>query len=443
MFRKVVKMLIPKSLFQVIEPTGHLLEAVMWQMVLGWPARGLKVIGVTGTNGKTTTSFMIHTMLHEAGYKVGLMTTVGYGVGADIKPQMTHMTTSGTHVLLQRIKAMREEGIEWLVLETTSHALAQNRVWGIPYSVAVMTNITHEHLGYHGTFERYREAKVKLFRLAGANERGLRAGVVNGDDPSAAFFAAALPRVVRYSVKAAQSDLKATNVRATAHGSEFDVKYDGESLHLKTELPGGFNVANSLAAAGVGLILGLSGEQVAKGIAALKAVEGRMERIDEGQDFAAIVDYAHSPDSFEKLFSELKPVLKGRMIVVFGSQGTTGDRGKRAIQGRLAGKYADAVVITEEDDREEDGQAIMEEIAKGAEQAGKVRERNLFLVHDRPEAMQFAVSTARPGDTVLFLGKGHEKTIERNDGEFPWNEMDEVRKAIRAAGRAAKKAAKA
>jgi UDP-N-acetylmuramoyl-L-alanyl-D-glutamate--2,6-diaminopimelate ligase len=431
-FRKLVKALIPSGVFRVIEPTGHLLEAVMWQVVLGWPARGLKVVGVTGTNGKTTTSFMIHTMLVKAGYKVGLMTTIAYGVGADIKPQMTHMTTAGTRVLLKRIKEMRAAGIEWLVLETTSHALAQNRVWGIPYSVAVMTNVTHEHLAYHGTFERYREAKVKLFRMTAANEAGLRTGIVNGDDPSAAFFAAAVPKVVRYSVKQVQSDLKAGNVHSTPEGSEFDVKYNGEDLHLKTGLPGGFNVSNALAAASVGMVLGLEGDQVRRGIAALKGVEGRMERIDEGQDFVAIVDYAHSPDSFEKLLSEMKPMVKGRMIVVFGSQGRTGDVAKRAVQGRIAGKYAHLVVVTEEDDRGENGLAIMDEIARGAQEAGKVRDRNLFLIHDRPEAMRFAVGKAKAGDTLLFLGKGHEKTIERNaEGEEPWDEMGEVSKAIK------------
>src|ERR1700683_776137 len=177
MFRKLVKALIPQDLFRTIEPTGHLLEAMMWQVRFGFPARKLKVIGVTGTNGKTTTSFMIYTMLRQAGYKVGLMSTVAYGAGDHLHEQMTHMTTSGTKVLLERISQMRREsGIEWLVLETTSHALAQNRVWGIPYSVAVMTNLTHEHLEYHRTFERYRDAKVKLFRLAAANRRGLRTG---------------------------------------------------------------------------------------------------------------------------------------------------------------------------------------------------------------------------------------------------------------------------
>jgi UDP-N-acetylmuramoyl-L-alanyl-D-glutamate--2,6-diaminopimelate ligase len=420
-------------LFQVIEPTGHLLEAVLWQVVEGFPARGLKVIGVTGTNGKTTTSFMIHRMLHEAGYKVGMMTTVGYGVNGMVEPQMTHMTTMPTRPMLRRIKGMKAEGIEWLVLETTSHALAQNRVWGVPYSVGVFTNLTHEHLAYHGTFERYREAKVKLFRMVSANGHGLRAGVVNADDPSAPYFAAAVPNVVRYGLKQAQSELKAHKVKIGATGSEYEVKYDGVPLKVRVPLAGGFNVYNSLAAAGVGLVLGLKGEEVARGIAKVTAVEGRMERIEEGQDFVAMVDYAHSPDSFEKLFSELRPLVKGRIIAVFGSQGRTGDVGKRAIQGKIAGKYADLVVLTEEDDRGEDGMSILERIAEGAESSGKVRDKDLKLILDRPAAIQYAVDAARTGDMVVFLGKGHEKTIERRaDGEEPWDEAGEVSKALRA-----------
>jgi len=433
MFRKVVKAVIPHNLFIAIEPTGHLLEAVMWQVVEGFPARGLKVIGVTGTNGKTTTSFMIHQMLHQAGYKVGLMTTVGYGVGAKIEPQMTHMTTMATRPMLKRIKAMRAEGIEWLVLETTSHALAQNRVWGVPYSVGVFTNLTHEHLAYHGTFERYREAKVKLFRMVAANEKGLRAGIVNADDPSAPYFAAAVPNVVRYGLKQAQSELKARNVKIGATGSEYEVKYEGEPLKVKVPIAGGFNVYNSLAVAGVGLVLGLKGEQVVRAIGKVTAVEGRMERINEGQDFVAMVDYAHSPDSFEKLFSELRPLVKGQIIAVFGSQGRTGDVGKRAIQGKIAGKYSDLVVLTEEDDRGEDGMAILERIAEGAVESGKKRDKDLKLILDRPTAIKYAVDQARKGDMVVFLGKGHEKTIERRaEGDAPWDEAGEVRAALKA-----------
>jgi UDP-N-acetylmuramoyl-L-alanyl-D-glutamate--2,6-diaminopimelate ligase len=430
MFRKLVKKVIPVALFRAIEPTGHLLESVMWQVLLGFPARDLKIVGVTGTNGKTTTCYMIHEMLHTAGYKVGLMTTVGYGAGMDIHPQMTHMTTMPTHAMLKRIKQLREKGIDWLILETTSHALAQNRVWGIPYSVAVMTNVTHEHLAYHRTFTRYRDAKVKLFKLAAANVKGRRLGIVNADDPSAAYFAKAVPAVILYGVTS-PADVRAVKVHSTALTNTYDLEYAGRKLHMKTELPGSFNISNSLAAASVGLALGLTSDQIENGIAALRTVEGRMTRVDKGQDFTVIVDYAHSPDSFEKLFIDMKPLVKGRLIVVFGSQGGTGDVTKRPIQGKLAGQYADLVVITEEDDRGEDGQAILEEIARGTEDAGKVRDSNYWLIHDRTEAIEFALRKARHGDAVLLLGKGHEKTIERKvEGEEPWDEVMTAEEAL-------------
>ncbi|MDB5179219.1 MAG: UDP-N-acetylmuramyl-tripeptide synthetase [Patescibacteria group bacterium] len=431
MFRKVVKSLIPKDLFKAVEPTGHLLESILWQVVMGFPARGLNVIGVTGTDGKTTTSTMIYTMLNDAGVKAGLMTTIGYGVPGNWHENYVHMTTMPTRAMLQRIKELRAEGIEWLVLETTSHALAQNRVWGIPYSVVAMTNLTHEHLDYHGTFERYREAKVKLFRMAAENANGLRVGIVNADDPSAPYFAAALPKVMRYGVRQAQADLKASNIRSSAAGNEYDLLHERQKLQVKVNLPGSFNVYNSMAAAGVGLAVGLTSEQVVRGIAALKSVEGRMNALKEGQDFGVIVDFAHTPDSFEKILSSMRELTKGRLIVLFGSAGRR-DEAKRGKQGTSAGKWADVVVVTEEDDRDVDGVKIMDQIAGGAERAGKVRDKDLFLVHDRTKAVAFAIGQARTGDTVLLLGKGHEKTIERADGEHPWDEAGTARKAIAA-----------
>lgn len=426
--RKIVKKIIPTELFEQVAPLGHLGEAVAYNVKSGFPAHGLKVIGVTGTNGKTTTSFMIYKMLHEAGYKVGLMTTVAYGAGGDIKPQIHHMTNVPVPELMQRLQWMQKQGIEWLVLETTSHALAQHRTWGIPYSIAVLTNVTHEHLDYHKTFERYRDAKKQLFVLANKNKHGIRTGIINAEDPSAELFAGAIANPVTYGV--GQGNIEATNIKLTSDGSTFDAMVDGKPLHITCHLPGSFNVYNALAAVGVGRAVGLTTEQIEKGIAALDGVEGRMTRIDEGQDFSVIVDFAHTPDSFEKLFKDLKPVVKGKLIVMFGSAGRR-DEAKRAIQGRLAGEYADEVVITEEDDRDIDGVEIMNQIAEGAEKAGKVREKNLFLVHDRTEAIAFAIGRAKKGDTVLLLGKGHEKTIERADGEHDWDEIGSARTALR------------
>jgi UDP-N-acetylmuramoyl-L-alanyl-D-glutamate--2,6-diaminopimelate ligase len=415
--RAIVKKLIPKSLFRAVEPYGHLLEAVFYNLINGFPASSFKVIGVTGTNGKTTTSFLIHRMMLESGYKVGLMTTVAYGAGDNIKPQIHHMTNVAVPELMKRLKWLKGQGIEWLILETTSHALAQNRVWGIPYSVAVMTNLTHEHLDYHGTFENYRSAKVKLFKKAAANRKGLRMGIVNADDDSAEYFLKAVPNIISYGVK--KGELMAKNIHASSNGSKFQIYSsvnDHRNMELTVNLPGSFNVYNALAAAG---------------IAALKAVEGRMTSLNEGQPFSVIVDFAHTPDSFEKLFKDIRPVIKGKLIVMFGSAGRR-DEAKRAVQGSLAGKYADEVVITEEDDRDIDGMEIMNQIAEGAEKNGKVRDRDLFLVHNRTEAIKFALSRAKTqDDTVLLLGKGHEKTIERADGEHPWDEIGITKKLLK------------
>jgi len=426
--RTIVKKFIPKGLFPKIEPFGHLVEAVIFNIIYGFPARNMKVIGVTGTNGKTSTSFLIHRMLHEAGYKVGMMTTVAYGAGMDIKPQIHHMTNVPVPELMQRIKELKGQGVEWLVLETTSHALAQNRVWGIPYSLAVMTNVTHEHLDYHKTFERYLAAKVKLFRLANRNQRGLQTGVINADDPNAQTFTEAILHPITYGVD--KGDLQATDVQLTPGGSVYTAKIGEDRYTINCHLPGSFNVSNSLAAVAVGRVVGLSKEQIERGIAALTRVEGRMDPIKEGQDFDVIVDFAHTPDSFEKLFKDIKLVVKGKLIVMFGSAGRR-DEAKRIIQGRLAGQYADEVIVTEEDDRDIDGQEIMKQIASGAEQAGKALDKNLFLVHDRVQAIAFAISRAKTGDTVLLLGKGHEKTIERTDGEHPWDEIGTTRQAVR------------
>lgn len=430
-FRSLVKAFIPRKLFRAIEPFGHLGEAVLFNLLNGFPARGLKVIGVTGTNGKTSTCFLIHKMMVEAGYSVGLMTTVGYGVGDNIKPQIHHMTNVSSPQLMQRLKQMKKDGAEWLVLETTSHALAQHRVWGIPYSVAVMTNVTHEHLDYHGTFENYVGAKRRLFKLTNRNQKGLRVGVINAEDPTAKLFESDIDQPITYGLK--DGEIVARDIKASSTGSDFTVKREGqESLKIHVNLPGSFNVYNVLAAVGVGFALQMEPKQIEKGIAALKSVEGRMTAIDEGQDFSVVVDYAHTPDSFEKLFKDLKSVRgSGKLIVMFGSAGGQRDKLKRPVQGELAGKYADEVILTEEDDRDTPGVQILDEIAAGAQKAGKVRDKDLFLVLDRTEAIKFTLGRAKAGDMVLLLGKGHEKTIERADREDPWDEVATARQILK------------
>lgn len=412
--RSLIKKLIPHSIFVKIEPLGHLLEAMLWQVLAGFPARKLNVIGVTGTDGKTTTSTLIAQMLRHSGKKVAMLTTISLDLGDSKGPQpnSTRLTTMGSRQLVSKLKQVRDSGAEWLVLEVTSHALAQNRVWGTPFTIAAMTNLKHEHLDYHGTFENYRDAKKRLFTLTGKNKRGLQVGVVNIEDKSGELFAGEVPNPVLYgTVKAA--DLRATGIKQTASGSLYSVKTDETTYNITCNLPGGFNVYNSLAALGVGRAAGLSKQEIEQGIASLQSVEGRMARIDEGQDFEVIIDYAHTPDSFEKIFGEIKPTVQGKLIVVFGSAGRR-DETKRAEQGRLAGKYADVVVVTEEDDRDIDGEAILSQIAAGCEESGKKQGKDLFLVHKREEAVKKAIRVAKKGDVVLLLGKGHEKSILGN-----------------------------
>jgi UDP-N-acetylmuramoyl-L-alanyl-D-glutamate--2,6-diaminopimelate ligase len=434
--RRIVKFFIPTKLFRAIEPYGHLLEAIVMNIRYGFPARNLKVIGVTGTDGKTTTTTMIWSMLKDAGFKAGYMTTIGYGSHKKQRLNHVHMTTMQSGPMLRRMKELKKEGIEWLVLETTSHALAQNRVWGIPYSVAVMTNVGHEHLDYHGTFERYRDAKRKLFQKTNANHNGLQVGVINAEDPSGPQFAVEVPRPLRYGVN--HGDIQAFDVKTTSTGSHYLVRRGDDTWHINVNVPGSFNVYNSLAAVCVGIALNLTNEQIERGIDSLKAVAGRMTSVEEGQPFSVIVDFAHTPDSFEKLLSDMRASTKKphRLIVLFGSAGRRDER-KRAIQGEIAGKYGDVVVVTEEDDRDADGLGIMNQIAEGAEKSGKTRDKDLFLVHDRTEAITFALSQAKKVDTVMLLGKGHEKTIERAHGEDPWDEVAEAKKAIQAAAKKA------
>lgn len=398
----------------------HVGKAAFWGTRYGFPGKKLTVIGVTGTNGKTTTSFMIWKMLNNAGHKTGVMTTVGWGVN-EIHEQMEHMTTVDSKLLNERIKIIADSGAEYLVLELTSHALAQHRDLGVPIDIAVMTNVTHEHLDYHRTFERYRDAKRKLFKQA-------RYGVINADDPSAKFFETDIKEYTTYGIKGGK--LKADKVKLKPDGVEYVIP--SENLKIKTRIAGQFNVSNSLACVAVGKRLGLTDDEIADGIYALTEVEGRMVKVDEGQSFTAIMDYAHTPDAFEKLLPDMKKATTGRLIVMFGSAGGRRDPSKRKPMGEIAGKYADVVVLTEEDDRDTPSMEILNMIAEGAKEQGKKIDRDLYLIVDRPTAILECCRMAKRGDTVLFLGKGNEKTIERAGGPEPYYELDEIKKALKA-----------
>ena len=419
----------------------HVLRADLAAHEYGFPGKKMRVIGVTGTNGKTSTCFLIWKMLNAAGHKTGLMTTVAWGVDK-LEKQIEHMTTVDAKTLNYRMKKIADAGAEFLVLEVTSHALAQHRTFGVPIEIAVMTNVTHEHLDYHNTFENYRDAKRRLFKMA-------KYGVVNEDDKSWAYFAKDVKEYITYGINS--GILRAKDVRLGAQGVEYSVDDEGSArdklvaddkhvsgdkyasrdmLRIKTKIPGEFTVYNSLAAVAVGLKLGLSKEQISQGILALDSVEGRMNRVDLGQNFEVIVDYAHTPDAFLKVYESVVPGKKGRVISLFGGAGRR-DESTRGERGEIAARNSDIVIITEDDSRDENPAEIAEEFAKGAEQAGFLRGKNLLVELNREKAIQMAVDLAKKDDIVLILGKGHEKTILRATGAVPFEDLKVTEKALR------------
>lgn len=393
----------------------HYAQAVVAGAINGFPGKKLKVIAVTGTNGKTTTCFMIWHMLNQAGYKTGLMTTVAYGVD-ELEPELGHMTTVDALTLNKRIKTIVDQGAEYLVLEVTSHALAEFRILNIPIEIAVFTNLTHEHLDYHKTLAKYRAAKGKLFKKA-------KFSILNADDEATKYYKKIARDYVTYGVEHGKN--RPEDIKLKVSG----VQYLYHGMNIKTRIPGEFNVYNSLAAAIVGEKLNLTKKQIKQGIESLESVEGRMNIIDEGQDFTVIVDYAHAPDAIEKVFESVKG-HKGRIISLHGGAGRR-DPSTRPIRGELLARHSDIVIITEDDSRDEDLNKIMQGFVDGAEKAGKVLGKDLFVEPDRFKAIELAINTAKKGDLVLILGKGHEKTILRADGPHDFADITETTKILK------------
>ena len=425
----------------------HVLRADLAAHEYGFPGKKMRVIGVTGTNGKTSTCFLIWKMLNAAGHKTGFMTTVAWGVDK-LEKQIEHMTTVDAKTLNYRMKKIADAGAEFLVLEVTSHALAQHRTFGVPIEIAVMTNVTHEHLDYHKTFENYRDAKRRLFKMA-------KYGVVNEDDKSWSYFAKDVKEYITYGINS--GILRAKDIKLGSQGVEYSVDDGsavgdkhvtgdkcaagdkcaggdkcaaGDQLRIKTKIPGRFTVYNSLAAVAVGRKLGLSDKQISQGILALDSVEGRMNRVDLGQNFEVIVDYAHTPDAFLKVYESVVPGKKGRIISLFGGAGRR-DESTRGKRGEIAAKYSDIVIITEDDSRDENPAEIAEEFVKGAEKVGFLRGKNLLVELDRAKAIQMAIDLAKKDDIVLILGKGHEKTILRATGAVPFEDLKVTRDALK------------
>lgn len=417
---------------QVVVPDSRAALATVVAAFFGNPSHSLGVIGVTGTDGKTTTSYLINAMLEAVGYRTGLIGTVDIKIGSDWLGNPSRQTTPESLEIQRLLKQMVEARIDWAIVESTSHGLALHRLDHVAYDAAVLTNVTHEHLEFHGTFERYRAAKASLFERLSTRPPSSRPclAVVNADDANAEHFveAAGLAPVITYGLNR-PAMVTADDLVYRPEATTGLLRTPRGSVPWRLALIGEFNVANALAAAALGVGLGLPLDQIATGLSGLRGVPGRLERIDQGQPFLVVVDYAHTPESLAKMLRLLRPLTAGRLIAVFGSAGER-DVTKRALQGRISAELADISVLTSEDPRFEDAAAIVAEIAAGAIAVGARVGETLFQEPDRQTAVHLAIGMARAGDTVLLAGKGHEQSIIVGADKLPWDDRLAARTAL-------------
>jgi UDP-N-acetylmuramoyl-L-alanyl-D-glutamate--2,6-diaminopimelate ligase len=419
------------------------------------PSRRLLVIGVTGTEGKSSTTYLIWQLLRLIGKKTGFISTVQHCLGGEVEWNSEHQTTPEAPVVQKLLYEMANNGVEFVVLESSSHGLSPktNRLGDVNFCSGILTNLTRDHLEFHGTWEQYRDDKANLFR---ALDRFIPLqnstffgpfGVVNADDKSAKYFIKATQhKTFTYSPAGREGDVILEAIESSAWGNWYQIYIPAlkKRMELRDKLPGAFNAANVLAALlTVSGLLKLPLREITPFVKKLKPVKGRMTTIERGQLFEVIVDFAHTPSSFQAILPPLRTRIDktgGKIITLFGSAGER-DTQKRAEQGDVAANYSDIIVITDEDPRGEDPMAILEEIAtgcisqdcfpeKGKKKYNFIRDENLFLIPDRPTAVRKAFSLANKGDIVILLGKGHENSIIYKDRVMPYDEITEAEKAL-------------
>lgn len=409
-----------KQLFPIfLKNWYHLVQAVLANLIYGFPSKKIKVIGVTGTNGKTTTVQMITRILEEAGCSLAMASTINFKLGKKEWVNVTKYTTLSSFAVQKFIHQAVGEKCEYLVLETSSHSLDQYRVWGVDYQVAVITNVTREHLDYHQTMEKYRSAKLKLFRKT-------KIVIVNLDMEKPEDFLQ-FDNKNKYGYATQNQQLAISNhgiQKIVADDVKLGIDYSKfivNNIGFKIHLPGLFNIENALAAICVGLAENIDLEVIAKALEKIKGVPGRLENISNNKGLNIIIDYAVTPDSLEKLYAlALETRTEGAKIVaVFGSCGER-DRGKRPIMGEIVSRYADFVIVTNEDPYHEDPQRIIDEVAGGIK--NKIADENFWKIMDRREAIQKALQLAKSGDVILVTGKGAEEMMAVGSQMIPWND---------------------
>lgn len=434
-----LKRIIPRPLLDAVRPAYHYAFGVLAAIVYRFPTKRMTVIGVTGTNGKSTTANLIAAVLETAGHQVGLATTVNFQIGERKWLNETKMTSRGRFATQKLLRQMADAGCTHAVLEVSSHALHWHRVWGIRFQTAVFTNLSRDHLDLHKTMEAYRNTKGKLFAALAGSPGSV--AVVNGDDPEAPYFLKCLAdRKFVFGTTNAVADILplahtviASDIRSDARGSRFVAQTESQRIPLEIHLPGKFNISNALAAVSVGLAHEVTAKQIGTALASVEGVPGRMERVEAGQPFTIIVDYAHTPDAFDNVLGSLKESTPGRLISVFGATGDR-DRGKRPLLGKVAATHSDLMYLTEEDPGSENPAEIIKEILPGIGEAGKSTEA-YKIEPDRRAAIRAAVAEAKKGDTVALLAKGHETVMTYADGKRPWDDRVVAREEWQKLGR--------
>jgi UDP-N-acetylmuramoyl-L-alanyl-D-glutamate--2,6-diaminopimelate ligase len=398
-----------------------------------YPARQLCTIGVTGTDGKTTTCNLISAILETSGARTGLMTTANFRLAGREWENNTRQSTLESLEVQQFLRQALDNAATHAIVESTSHGLELRRVRGCDFDIGVVTNITHEHLDFHKTLENYRRAKARLFdMLDPERDKGLGIqprAILNRDDSSYDYLKphCRVP-ILDYGL-AETAQVRAVDVQLNAHTTRFRALLPDAEVEIETRLVGSFNVSNCLAAIAATWSLGVNAGKIAEGLAKVTGVSGRMETIQEGQAFSVIVDYAHTPDSLEKVLTILRPLTPGKLMVVFGSAGER-DLQKRPVMGHIAAQMSDFFVITDEDPREEDRERILQDIAAGAKAIGKQEGHDFLCIADRTQAIAEAFARARTGDTVLLAGKGHEQSIIIGREKLPWDDRRAAREAL-------------
>jgi len=415
-------------------PDSRLAYALLAAAWYRHPTRELVLIGITGTDGKTTTANLLHAILHHAGHRVGLISTVNALIGAETVDTGLHVTTPDPLDLQGYMRKMVDRGLTHCVLEATSHGFAQHRVAGCEFDVGVVTNITHEHLDFHGTYDAYREAKGRLFSGLGRGGRKPAgpepAAILNRDDASFEYLSQITSvRQISYGT-APGADVRAEQMVVGAEGVSFVARWAGKEQPLQSGLVGAYNVANILASFSAAVeALGVAPQAAAQAVAEFSGVPGRMERIELGQPFRVIVDFAHTPNALREALRAARIMTKGQLIAAFGSAGLR-DRAKRRMMAEISIELADRTLLTAEDPRTEPLEAILEEMAAGAAARGGVEGESFWRVPDRGQAIRLALQIAQPGDVVIVCGKGHEQSMCFGEVEHPWDDRVAVRAAL-------------